>query len=371
MQATLYWRLIVMESYLNVGQAAKLIGVSTETLRRWDKTGKFESVRHPINNYRVYPESSVLSLVEELQLELEYKKPETKILEIEPFFQTKFGKLYQCDAVKFLKTLNNESVDLIFADPPYNINKAEWDTFPSQKEYVEWSMEWIKEAHRILKKTGSLYICGFSEILADLKWAASNLFKGCKWLVWFYRNKGNLGNSWGRSHESILHFRKSKDFIFNIDEVRIPYNAHTLKYPKRSQAESSHFSNGNGNSYEWTPNPLGAKPKDVFEIPTISNGSWEKTNHKTQKPVELLRKIILSSSNDDSIILDPFGGSGTTYAVAEAYKRKWIGTELESEYCEIISNRLSDKKHLNRIYNAKDEKESKIQTNQTKRIKDF
>jgi len=348
-----------MENYLNVGQAAKLIGVSTETLRRWDKSGKFESVRHPINNYRVYPENNVVSFVEELQLELEYRKSEVKTIDIKPYLQTEYGKLYQYDVIDFLKTLENESVDLIFADPPYNIKKAEWDTFSSQKEYVEWSMEWIKEAHRILNRTGSLYICGFSEILADLKWAASSLFKGCKWLVWFYRNKGNLGNSWGRSHESILHFRKSTDYIFNIDEVRIPYNNHTLKYPARKQAESSHFSNGNKKSYEWTPNPLGAKPKDVIEIPTISNGSWEKTIHKTQKPVELLRKIILSSSNQDSLILDPFGGSGTTFAVAEAYKRKWIGTELEEEYCSIIKSRLTDKNHMARILSAKDEKESK------------
>ncbi len=344
-----------MEKYINVGEAAKLLGVSKETLRRWDKSGKFESIRHPINNYRVYPESNVLSLVEELQLEFHFQKSGDMAFNFQPFFQTEFGKLYQIDAIKFLKNLENESLDLIFADPPYNINKAEWDTFSSQKEYVDWSMEWIREAHRVLKKTGSLYICGFSEILADLKWAAANLFKGCKWLVWFYRNKGNLGNDWGRSHESILHFRKSKDFIFNIDAVRIPYNNHTIKYPARKQAESSHFSNGKKKNYEWIPNPLGAKPKDVFEIPTISNGAWEKTPHKTQKPVELLRKIILSSSNQDSLIFDPFGGSGTTYAVAEAYGRKWIGTELEDEYCMIIKNRLSDKDQLTRILTGKDE----------------
>ena len=103
---------------------------------------------------------------------------------------------------------------------------------------------------------------------------------------------------------------------------------------------------------------MGAKPKDVFEIPTISNGSWEKTSHQTQKPVELLRRIILSSSNQDSLILDPFGGSGTTYAVAEAYGRKWIGTELETEYCSIIKDRLSDKDQIQRILTCKDEKDS-------------
>lgn len=349
-----------MENYLNVGEAAKLIGVSPETLRRWDKSGKFVSVRHPINNYRVYIENDVKSFVQDIQLEFQYRKSNSIELNLNPFFTTEFGSLYKYDAIKFLKTLESESVDLIFADPPYNIKKAEWDSFSSQKAYVEWSMEWIKEAHRVLKNTGSLYICGFSEILADLKWAASSLFQGCKWLVWFYRNKGNLGKDWGRSHESILHFRKSKNFIFNIDEVRIPYNNHTLKYPERTQADSSQFSNGKKSTYKWSPNPKGAKPKDVLEIPTISNGAWEKTAHKTQKPVELMRRIILSSSNSDSVILDPFGGSGTTFAVAEAYQRKWIGTELENEYCELIKERIMDKDHIERIRSKKDENESQL-----------
>ncbi|HKJ42666.1 MAG TPA: DNA methyltransferase [Sunxiuqinia sp.] len=347
-----------MEKYLSIRQAAEILDVSSETLRRWDNNGKFKSSRHPINNYRVYSEEQVKNLVEELQLEIQYR-PKTMAKEpLEPCFSSNYGKLYNYDAIKFLKQLESNSVDLIFADPPYNIKKAEWDTFSSQKEYVDWSMEWISEAHRVLKKNGSLFICGFSEILADIKWSASHLFKGCKWLIWFYRNKANLGKDWGRSHESILHFRKSKDFIFNIDEVRVPYNQHTLKYPKRTQAETSQYANGNKKEYVWEPNPLGAKPKDVLEIPTISNGAWEKYPHLTQKPVELLRKIILSSSNPDSLILDPFGGSGTTFAVAEAYKRKWIGTELKQEYCDIIRERVSDNEHIDRIFNAKDEKES-------------
>jgi site-specific DNA-methyltransferase (adenine-specific) len=348
-----------MEKYLSVSQAAEMLNVSPETLRRWDNSGKFKSSRHPINNYRVYSENQVLSLVEEMQLELEYAvKPKSVETTIAPFYETDFGKLFQYDAIKYLKQLETNSIDLIFADPPYNIKKAEWDTFTNQKEYVDWSMEWISEAHRVLKRTGSLYVCGFSEILADIKWAAAHLFKGCKWLIWFYRNKANLGNDWGRSHESILHFRKSKDFIFNIDEVRIPYNEHTLRYPKRSQAETSQYANGKKTDYSWEPNPLGAKPKDVLEIPTISNSAWEKYPHLTQKPVELLRKIILSSSNPDSIILDPFGGSGTTYAVAEAYNRQWLGTELNIDFCEIIQERLSDKEHIQRIATAKDEKEA-------------
>ena len=343
-----------MEKMYRIKEAAEILNVSTETLRRWDRSGKFKGLRHPINNYRIYSESSLMSLANELKISY---KTNNLFENVHPaYFKTQLGELYQQDAIEFLKNIQGESVDLIFADPPYNIKKAEWDTFSSQKEYVEWSLAWIKEAHRILKKDGSLYICGFSEILADIKWAAAPLFKGCKWLIWFYRNKANLGNDWGRSHESILHFRKSKKFKFNIDEVRIPYNEHTLKYPKRTQAVTSQYFNGNNKKYEWQPNPLGAKPKDVLEIPTISNGAWEKYPHETQKPVELLRRIILSSSNENDLIVDPFGGSGTTYAVAEAYNRRWKGCELENKYCEIIKERLTDENHIQRIRSASDEK---------------
>ena len=336
-----------MENYFTISKAARKIGVNPETLRRWDKTGKFPSKRHPINNYRIYTDDQIELLTEEFEQAYLTDYANSLECKITPFSQTANGKLYNEDVLTFFKTIKTSSVQLIFADPPYNIKKAEWDSFESQKEYVAWSMNWIKEAHRVLNTDGSLYICGFSEILADLKWAASSFFTGCKWLVWYYRNKANLANDWGRSHESLLHFRKSKKTIFNVDDVRIPYNAHTLKYPKHPQAKSSQY--GNGKKYVWTPHHKGAKPKDVFEIPTLTNNSWEREKHPTQKPVELVKKCILASSNPDGLIIDPFGGSGTTYAVAEALGRKWLGTEKDFEYCNVIKKRLSDREHIERI----------------------
>ena len=129
-----------------------------------------------------------------------------------PSYVRKNGLLFTDDSLQWLKNIRDESVDLIFADPPYNIKKADWDRFDSQEQYIKWSMLWIAETARILKPTGSLYICGFSEVLADLKHPAMKYFAGCKWLIWYYRNKANLGHDWGRSHESILHLRKSKGF---------------------------------------------------------------------------------------------------------------------------------------------------------------
>ena len=133
-----------MEGFVNVSEAAKLIGVSNETLRRWDKNGKFTSARHPINNYRVYHIETVYQFIKELQLQIKYKTQESvkenneikNIIERvqfeKPVFETAYGKLFNIDAIKFMKSIEDESIDLIFADPPYNIKKAEWDSFDSQ-----------------------------------------------------------------------------------------------------------------------------------------------------------------------------------------------------------------------------------------------
>ncbi len=249
------------------------------------------------------------------------------------------GNLWLGDSREWLKQLPSESVDMIFADPPYNIKKDDWDNFESQEAYIQWSMEWIEEAARVLKPTGTLYICGFSEILADLKHPSMRFFKSCRWIVWHYKNKANLGNDWGRSHESILHLRKGKSHTFNVDEVRIPYGEHTLKYPSHPQAETSQYGNGK-TDHVWHPHPNGAKPKDVIEIPTTCNGMHEKTPHKTQKPEELLRKIILASSNVGDTVLDPFSGSGTTAVCSEQLQRKWMACDISPEYLGWAVERL-------------------------------
>ncbi len=258
-----------------------------------------------------------------------------------PFYQHPHGTIWVGDTIAWLRSLESATADLVFADPPYNIKKAEWDSFESQEVYVNWSLQWIEQVARVLKPTGTLYVCGFSEILADLRLPASRFFKGCKWLIWHYKNKANLGSDWGRSHESILHFRKSKECTFNTDNVRIPYGQHTLKYPEHPQAETSQYSKGTKSTDKtWAPHPKGAKPRDVLEIPTTCNGMHEKTPHPTQKPEELLRKLVLASSNPGDLVIDPFLGSGTTAVVAEQLKRRWMGCNISLEYCQWAAKRL-------------------------------
>ena len=251
------------------------------------------------------------------------------------------GTIYQGDSIAWLRSLESASVDLIFADPPYNLKKASWDDFESQEAYIEWSLRWIVEASRVLTPVGSLYVCGFSEILADLKHPASKFFAASRWLIWHYKNKANLGGDWGRAHESIIHFRKSiRQKLAEIDYVRIPYGAHTLKYPGHPQAASSAFGKGQGGRKDWTPHPMGAKPKDVIEVPTTCNGMNEKTPHPTQKPEELVRKFIFASSRPGELVLDPFSGSGTTAVVAAQLGRRFLACDLDSQYNGWAAKRL-------------------------------
>ncbi len=251
---------------------------------------------------------------------------------------TALGQLDQADALAWLCSLEPASVDLIVADPPYNLGKSEWDRFESSERYLEWTRAWIEAARVALKPRGSLYVMGFSEVLADIKVATSASWTSCRWLVWFYRNKANLRDDWGRSHESVLLLRKGARFKFNTDPIRIPYNAHTTRYPERTQAETSQY--GGARPGRWKPNPLGARPRDVIEVPVLANGTVEKTEHPTQKPVQLIRKFVLASSDPGDLVVDPFAGSGTTAAVCELTGRRWRSCELDPYWFRVATTRV-------------------------------
>lgn len=256
-------------------------------------------------------------------------------------WRTERGSLWHADAVELLGSLEHGSVDLVIADPPYAIAKESWDSFDSLDAYVDWCDLWLIEVERILRPSGSAYVFGFSEILADVKARSARRFAGgCRWLIWHYRNKANLGNDWGRSHESILHLRKQKSLRLNIDALRVPYNDHTTKYPERTQAVSSQYSAGRKRRDTWQPHPLGAKPRDVIEVPILCNGMAEKTPHSTQKPEELVRRLITGTTQPDALVVDPFVGSGTTAAVAEKLGRRWLAGDADARYVGLARERL-------------------------------
>lgn len=264
----------------------------------------------------------------------------------EVVLETELGRLERAEAIEWLGSLEPGSVDLIVADPPYNLSKADWDRFASPAAFVDWSVAWVGAAHRALKPEGSLYVMGFSEPLADVKAAVAGVrpderagaWASCRWLVWAYRNKANLRDDWGRSHESLLLLRKGRSFTFNTDAVRIPYNSHTTRYPERTQAATSQY--GGARDDRWRPHPQGARPRDVIEVPVLANGTAEKTAHPTQKPVQLVRKLVLASSDPGQLVVDPFSGSGTTALVCEQTGRRWRACELDAEWCRVGADRV-------------------------------
>ena len=254
--------------------------------------------------------------------------------------ETELGQLWLGRAEDVLASQGSGSVALVIADPPYAIAKEAWDEFESIDQYTEWCEQWLAEVQRLLEDTGAAYVCGFSEILAEVKARSARRFSGgCRWLIWYYRNKANLGRDWGRSHESILHLKKSKRTAIDVDAVRIPYNNHTTRYPNRVQAVSSQYGGGRRRD-SWQPHPLGAKPRDVLEIPVLCNGMTEKTEHPTQKPEELIRRLVRASSKPGDRVLDPFCGSGTTAVVCESLGRQWIAVDSDPRYVGLARSRL-------------------------------
>jgi site-specific DNA-methyltransferase (adenine-specific) len=259
-------------------------------------------------------------------------------------FETALGRLHRGDALAWLRTLPDASVDLCVADPPYGANAVAWDRFGSTGEYADWCRAWLAECHRVLAPEGSAFVCGWSENLAYLKVLGDELgFAGCRWLVWFYRNKQAAWRTdWGRAHESILHLRKGARFRFDQDAIRVPYNRHTRRYPDHGQAETSVFGarNGGADGHVWRPHPDGAKPKDVFEISILNNGMAERTPHPTQKPEELIRRLVMACSRRGDLVIDPFVGSGTTAVVCEKLERRWAAIDASAEYLGWAIERL-------------------------------
>jgi site-specific DNA-methyltransferase (adenine-specific) len=122
--------------------------------------------------------------------------------------------------------------------------------------------------------------------------------------------------------------------------VRVPYNAHTTRYPARVQAVNSQYGGARARRDTWTPNPLGAKPRDVFDIPILCNGMGEKTPHPTQKPEDLVRRLVLASSEPGDLVVDPFAGSGTTLVVAARAERRFLGGDSDPRYVGLARERL-------------------------------
>jgi len=255
------------------------------------------------------------------------------------------NKIYNDDCIQRMKQMPADSVDIIICDPPYNIGKDFGNDSDKQDmdKYLVWCDEWISECIRILKPKGTLYIYGFSEILAFIR-VRINI--NVRWIIWHYTNKVTPSlNNWQRTHESILCCSKDKKPVFNRDDVREPYTETFLKNAagKVRKATKGRFSNGTTET-TYTAHVNGALPRDVIKISALAGGAGkkERVNHPTQKPLELCRKLIKASKiGEETLLVVPFAGSGSECVAAKEENINFIGFEINEEYVKLCNERLS------------------------------
>ena len=253
------------------------------------------------------------------------------------------------DTIVLLPTLESDSAQIIIADPPYNIGKDFGNDSDKQPmdEYLIWCEKWIKECLRILKPNGTMFIYGFSEILA-LILSKVPYSVNRRWIIWHYTNKNVPSlNFWQRSHESILVLWKS-DKVFHRDDIREAYTEGFLNGAagKERKATKGRFSKGD-KSTTYTAHANGALPRDVIKVAALAGGAGmnERVNHPTQKPLSLCDKLIRScmQSATDGYVLVPFAGSGSECLAAKKLGLPFVGIELNPEYVTLIHQRLEEK----------------------------
>lgn len=248
------------------------------------------------------------------------------------------NKILHGDTLKILKKLPSNSVNLIITSPSYMLGK-EYDSEKDFEKYKKFHAEVIEECHRVLTEDGALYWnvaqkpfegeiiplgAVFWQILKEKKFFLKN------WIIWHFEGGINTKKRLSGRYENILWTVKDKEnFVFNLDDIRIPSKWHMDK----------------------RCNPNGKNPTDfwtevdyVWDINRVVNVSKEKTPHPTQFPEKMIRRIIKASSNKNDIVMDIFSGSGTVMKVANDEKRKWIGIDKEKKYCKIALDRLTSTK---------------------------
>jgi len=253
-----------------------------------------------------------------------------------PYFESDKIKLFLGDNLKILPMLQKKSVDLVFADPPYflsnngitcksgkivSVNKAEWDKSKGFETDFKYTLDWLRETKEILKDNGTIWISGTMHNIYLVGYALKKLgFKILNEIIWYKPNAPpNLScRYFTHSHETLIWAKKDNHLkhTFNYELMKKwEYKADTIKIKNKQM-------------------------RSIWKIPLTY--LWEKKfgKHPTQKPIELLKRIILSTSNVNNLVLDPFNGSGTTGVVAKKYNRKYIGIDNVKEYLDLTIKRF-------------------------------
>ena len=258
---------------------------------------------------------------------------------IKPVYKTNEIALYQEDCLEVMKRFPDNYVDMIFADPPYNlsndgvtchagkmvsVNKGKWDKSSGFEKDIEFHEKWIMECKRILKLGGTIWISGTNHSIYQCGFILQKLnFHILNDISWFKPNAApNLAcTTFAHSHETLLWAKKEKKakHIFNYDKMKEGiFKEDKMKVPEKQM-------------------------RSVWSIPTPAPEEKTFGKHPTQKPLALLKRIILASTNEGCLILDPFNGGGTTGVASKIIgNRKYIGIDIEKEYIQLTEKRLNE-----------------------------
>jgi adenine-specific DNA-methyltransferase len=247
--------------------------------------------------------------------------------------------LWNGDVEKFLDVLPSEFMfDLVVTSPPYNLGKV-YETKKDLKSYINWQKGIIKKIVPHLKNTGSIcwqvgnYIENGSIWPLDLELAPVFRDLGLQLrnrIVWHFGHGLHTQRRFSGRYEVVLWFTRTDDYIFNLDPVRIP-----SKYPGKK-----HFKGPKAGQYSG--NPKGKNPEDVWEIPNVKSNHVEKTIHPCQFPVGLIERLILSLTNSGDLLFDPFAGVASAGVAAAIHGRRFLGCDISREYLEVGQQRIKE-----------------------------
>lgn len=238
------------------------------------------------------------------------------------------------DCCDFLKSLPDESVQLICIDPPYNLELAGWDIYDN---YIEWAAKWLDEAYRVLAKSGSMVIFGgiqfrdvkSGDLIDIIQYCRHHTkFKLINTITWYYKNGMSAHRYFANRHEEVIWLAKTDAYYFDLDSVRVPYTEEQLALAlkdKRLNPENT---------------KKGKNPTNVWEIGRLNGNSKERVGHPTQKPVEIIDRFIKSLSYPGSVVCDFFAGSGTVGRVCIMEKRHCLMCDSDTASIDFFNKHL-------------------------------
>ena len=247
------------------------------------------------------------------------------------------GRTVHGDAIELLPLLPEGCVDLVIADPPYNLTKSfngERFSRRPDEEYLRWLETWLPHAARVLRPGGSLYACCDWQSSAMLYLAGSRLLTPRSRITWEREKGRGAKRNWKNCSEDIWFFTKGEDYVFNAEAVKL------------RRKVIAPYTDEQGRPKDWSSDGSGAYrmtcASNFWSDLTVPFWSMpENTDHPTQKPEKLVAKLVLASSNPGDLVLDPFLGSGTTSVVARKLARRFVGIERDETYACLAEKRLA------------------------------